>query len=158
VTPLETLATGSLNVAQTINDLAGVTRTAEIAAATRPLEEVLVTLDISHAYPHDLEAYLTSPSNTVSRLMLSSLIDTAYENLAWTFTTNAFWGESANGIWSLRVIDTYPELDDGTWNSWSMTLRTGELVAVPEPGSLILVAAAAGLWPLVRRGSVTRRS
>jgi hypothetical protein len=90
--------------------------------------------------------------------MLSSLIDTAYENLAWTFTTNAFWGESANGIWSLRVIDTYPELDDGTWNSWSMTLRTGELVAVPEPGSLILVAAAAGLWPLVRRGSVTRRS
>jgi subtilisin family serine protease len=158
VTPLETLATGSLNVAQTINDLAGVTRTAEIAAATRPLEEVLVTLDISHAYPHDLEAYLTSPSNTVSRLMLSSLIDTAYDNLAWTFTTNAFWGESATGTWSLQVIDTYPELDDGTWNSWSMTLRTGELVAVPEPASLILAAAAAGLFPLLRHGLPTRRS
>jgi subtilisin-like proprotein convertase family protein len=158
VTPLETLATGSLNVAQTINDLAGVTRTAEIAAATRLLEEVLVTLDISHAYPHDLEAYLTSPSNTVSRLMLSSLIDTAYDNLAWTFTTNAFWGESATGTWSLQVIDTYPELDDGTWNSWSMTLRTGELVAVPEPASLILAAAAAGLFPLLRHGLPTRRS
>jgi subtilisin-like proprotein convertase family protein len=158
VTPLETLATGSLNVAQTINDLAGVTRTAEIAAATRPLEEVLVTLDISHAYPHDLEAYLTSPSNTVSRLMLSSLIDTAYDNLAWTFTTNAFWGESATGTWSLQVIDTYPELDDGTWNSWSMTLRIGELVAVPEPASLILAAAAAGLFPLLRHGLPTRRS
>ncbi len=159
VTPLETLATGSLNVAQTVSDLAGVTQTAQIAAATRPLEEVLVTLDISHAYPHDLEAYLTSPSNTVSRLMLSSLIDTAYDNLAWTFTTNAFWGESAKGTWSLQVIDTYPAEDDGTWNSWSMTLRTGELVAVPEPAGLLLAAAAAGLFPLLCRGStLTRRS
>lgn len=139
-TPLEMFSTGTLAVNQPVTNLTGVVQTYAVAGLSLPLEEVLVWLDVTHAYRGDLDAFLLSPGGTVSRLMASSGADSA-ANLNWTFTTNAFWGESANGTWSLLVRDVFPTEDDGTWNSWEMTLRTGTLVAVPEPATWVLAGA-----------------
>jgi len=146
VTALQTFSTGAVAVNAPIpdNSLVGVTRTAEVTGLTRPLEEVLVSLNATHTYRGDLEAYLTSPQGTTSRLMLWELYDSS-SNLDWTFTSNAFWGESGVGTWSLNLRDRYSG-DTGTWNSWSMTLRAGDLVAVPEPSTWAL--AAVGLAAL----------
>jgi subtilisin family serine protease len=71
VTPLQMESVATTNVNSTISS-GGVTRNFSMASST-PLEEVLVTLSISHGRRGDVEAYLTSPSNTVCRLMYRSL-------------------------------------------------------------------------------------
>jgi len=120
-----------------------------------PLEELLVTLDITHPRRGELEAILRSPSGTDSRLMLAALDDTA-SNLAWTFLSNQFWGEDGQGEWRLTVRDIQAGRI-GTWNSFSVTSRHGFLIAVPEPSafslfaSILLLAATARCRLCVRR-------
>ncbi|MCX6344042.1 MAG: S8 family serine peptidase [Armatimonadetes bacterium] len=141
VTALTTVSTGTINVAAPIpdNDPAGVSRTFNIASTT-PLEEVLVTLNITHTWRGDLEAVLTSPSGTTSRLMRSYANDSG-ANINWTFSTNAFWGENPAGTWTLKVLDT-SDYDTGTWNSYSATLRMGSLNPAPTVST---VAVQTGL-------------
>ncbi len=120
------------NVAQPIPDSPGigslgaaVSRSFSITSTT-PLEEVLVTLSLAHSRRGDLEARLTSPSGTISRLMHRDLFDTSNEPINWTFTSNAFWGENPAGTWVLAVQDAYPGAT-GTWNSYSVLFRQGTL-------------------------------
>jgi subtilisin family serine protease len=147
VSPLITEGTGTVQVGAAIpdNNLTGVTRTFTLNQDV-PLEEVLVHLNITHTWRGDLEAYLTSPSGYTSRLLIwagdpGDVID-------WTFTTNAFWGEDPEGLWSLNVRDTWL-YDLGTWNSYSATAYMGTLV--PEPATLSLLAL--GGLALLRRKS-----
>ncbi|HTE19513.1 MAG TPA: S8 family serine peptidase, partial [Armatimonadota bacterium] len=130
VTPLTTESTGPVIVGAVVpdNDAAGVTRTFALTSTT-PLEEVLVGLNVTHAYRGDVEAYLTSPSGTTSRLMIVSGGDSDL-NLDWTFSANAFWGENPAGTWTLRVRDQ-GATDAGTWNAFAVTARMGELASLP---------------------------
>jgi subtilisin family serine protease len=141
VTDLTTYASGLMNVNSAIPDgnLTGITRSHSVSIPDyQPLEEVLVTLNASHTWRGDLEAILTSPMGTTSRLMVQSGSDNG-DDIAWTYTTNAFWGEDPNGQWSLRIYDVFGE-DPGIWQSWAMDLRMGTLVlAIPEPTSLGMV-------------------
>jgi subtilisin-like proprotein convertase family protein len=127
VTPLVTEATGTVNVNAAIpdNDTTGVSRTFTISGTT-PLEEMLVTLNVTHTWRGDVEAYLTSPSGTISRLVLSSFFDSG-ANIAWTFTKNVFWGENPAGTWTLNVRDVLSSFD-GIWNSFAVTARMGTLL------------------------------
>jgi subtilisin-like proprotein convertase family protein len=161
VTPLTTfgVATTVVNVAlqdggNTAGTLPGafVSRTFNVAvpaADRQPLEEVLVTLGITHPYRGDLEAFLQSPGGYRSRLFFRA--GDAGDNINWTFATNAFWGEQPDGTWQLDVRDVFSG-DLGTWNSYAVEFRMGDLVPVPEPAGLLL-AAGGLLW--VRRRRLT---
>lgn len=136
VSALQTFGSAVLTVNAPVSDSTGVARTTSVNVANaKPLEEVVVALDVTHSYRGDLEAYLTSPSGTTSRLMIVSGTDAA-DNVNWSFSSNAFWGESPNGTWTLRVVDKFSDGDSGTWNSWALNLRMGELVSVPVTGSI----------------------
>lgn len=112
---------------------------------TTPLEEVLVYINATHTYRGDLEAYVTSPSGMTSRLFVRSGSD-SQSDIDWTFSTNAFWGESPYGNWSLDLYDVW-EGDVGTWNSFDMMFDMGELI--PEPCALLLLSLA--LPVIIRR-------
>lgn len=146
VTPLITESTGMTAVGVVIpdEDATGVTRTFSMSESVS-LEEVLVSLNITHGYRGDLEAYLTSPSGYTSRLMVRSTSDNL-DSIYWTYTTNAFWGEDPLGLWSLNVRDIFAN-DVGTWNSYSVTTYMGTLV--PEPATLCLLLM--GSVTLIRR-------
>lgn len=145
VTPLTqtssgTIAVGAAIADSTVNGTLGVATSRTTAFTTTvPLEEVEVTLDITHTFRGDLEAYLTSPSGTKSRLMRRSNVD-GVDNINWTFTSNAFWGENPSGTWTLEVADAFLQ-DTGTWNSFAINLRQGALVphfpAAIAPGSVV---------------------
>ncbi len=145
VTPLTqtssgTIAVGAAIADSTVNGTLGVATSRTTAFTTRvPLEEVEVTLDITHTFRGDLEAYLTSPSGTKSRLMRRSNFD-GVDNINWTFTSNAFWGENPSGTWTLEVADAFLQ-DTGTWNSFAINLRQGALVppfpSTMTPGSVV---------------------
>jgi subtilisin-like proprotein convertase family protein len=132
VTPQTTATTGAVPVGASIpdNDPNGVVSTFTINA-TEPLEEVLVYINVTHTYRGDVEARLTSPSGTTSRLMYRSASDDGHD-IDWTFCTNAFWGENPDGTWALRVYDVFSG-DVGTWQSYTVTIRMGDLVSCAVP-------------------------
>jgi subtilisin-like proprotein convertase family protein len=135
VTRRSVVSTGRVTVGQGIpdKDAAGIFQTFAVASRT-PLEEVSITLDITHPFRGDLEVYLTSPSGTTSRLMSADPADSGDDLSGWTLTSLAFWGESPAGTWTIRVSDR-SSFDQGTWNWFSATLNTGALVPAPIPGS-----------------------
>ncbi len=153
VTALTTTSTGTTSVTAAIADSPSsnnpgtfLSRTFSIASTT-PLEEVLVHLNVSHTFRGDLQAFLTSPSGTKSRLMQRTVSDSA-DNISWTFTNHAFWGENPQGTWTLEIADYFPG-DTGTWNSYNVTLRQGTLVQDIHtlgisPASVIGGASATG--------------
>ncbi len=115
---------------------------------------VEVTLDITHSFVADLDAYLVSPSGTqvqlfsgvggqynnfnnltlsdsaqrsISTIGFSDLTPTGYTG-TWQpqGLLSDFNGEDAAGIWTLVVSDT-AFADQGTLNSWSLKITSGEL-------------------------------
>jgi hypothetical protein len=67
-----------------------------------------------------------------------------------------------SGFYGLRVeypLNTFDNTTDDVWGTAGFPQDYGlSWQAVPEPASLILAAAAAGLFPLLRHGLPTRRS
>ncbi len=126
-TSLISAGSGSVNVSALIPDgvLTGITRTFTFAGTSTPLEEVQLGLTATHAYRGDLEAYVTSPGGTTSRMFIQAGSDDG-DNINWTFTSLAFWGENPVGVWSVKVVDTFP-VDSGTWNNYSLNFRQGQL-------------------------------
>lgn len=67
------------------------------------IETMSLELSGFHGRPTDLTIQLISPSGTVSTLQSGQASSTALNG--WTFTSNAFLGESSEGTWTIRVID-----------------------------------------------------
>lgn len=126
VTALQTEKTGTISANLVIpdNSRTGVTAQFRINSPT-PLEEMLVTVNITHTYIGDLEIYLTSPRGTTSRLMIKQSADDT-KNLRWTLLSNAFWGEGPQGTWKLNVRDLVSG-DTGWLDSFAATARMGNL-------------------------------
>jgi subtilisin-like proprotein convertase family protein len=110
-----------------------------------------VTLDITHTFVGDLDAYLVSPSGRQVKLFTNvggqyndfhnlTLSDNAARSIStigvndvpytgtWKpeGTLSDFAGDDAAGIWTLVVSDT-AFADEGTLNSWSLSITSGEL-------------------------------
>ncbi|MDO4569809.1 MAG: S8 family serine peptidase [Planctomycetia bacterium] len=117
----------------------------------QPLEEMALTIGIDAPYLGDLRIEVVSPSNTESILCFedNEANDTALEDdeLFWTFSSNAFWGESPVGEWEVRVMDMFGEADLGMF-SLITSFYMGEVMsadnAVPEPGTYVLMIMGAG--------------
>lgn len=143
VTQLQTERITQVNVNQAIpdNDPQGLTRTFT-ATESGPLEEVALTLDVTHVFRGDVEVYLTSPSGTTGRLTRASG-DSADNIASWTFTSNTFWGEEAAGTWTVRVADV-GAADLGTWNWFSAALAKGRLIVNNSLSGVSLASGTIG--------------
>lgn len=119
---------------------------------TVPVEDILVSLIVNHEFVDDIEAYLISPSGTITRLMLAGLSGAIQDvtNFEWTLLANAFWGENGAGVWTLKLKDTYAGADYGEWLSFSIEAHFGELIPIPEPGTAMLLTVS-GMVLLLRR-------
>ena len=63
-----------------------------------------------HSRRGQLQLELTSPSGTTSVLKPVMSGDTQADFSPWLFSSVHFWGEAADGVWTLRCIDTEPEM------------------------------------------------
>ncbi len=118
--------------------------------------DVEVTLDITHSFMADLEAYLTSPSGRIVELFTgvgAQFNDfqnvTFADNAARSISTigqndvpytgrwrpegllSAFFGDDSTGLWTLTIRDT-AFADLGTLNSWSISINVGERFATTD--------------------------
>ncbi len=67
------------------------------------IETVQLSFDGYHGRASDLVIELVSPTGMVSTLLSGKNGDVAVGD--WTFTSNAFFGESSGGTWTVRVTD-----------------------------------------------------
>src|SRR5882672_1953732 len=143
VTPLATeTVPGNVGTPIPDNSAAGLDQTFTVAAST-PLEDVQMTLNINHPSRGNLEATLISPSGTSCRLMFRSgdtgdFPDSAWSFPAWTFLSNAFWGENPAGTWHIRVADVTAG-STGTWNSFSFLARMGTPIPDTTPPTVLSI-------------------
>jgi subtilisin-like proprotein convertase family protein/subtilisin family serine protease len=90
---------GTPPVARPVSDTVNVTRTNFF------VENVEVTLNITHPYVGDLGIEITSPTGTISQIlyMNSGVSQANFSNVK--LISNAFYGESADGNWKIEVVD-----------------------------------------------------
>ncbi len=104
---------------------------------------VKVCLNINHTYDEDLSVQLIAPDGTsinlfsniggngrnfdntcLSQTASSSIVSGSapFSNTYKPQQTigNVNNGQNGNGVWTLRIIDTYPLIDSGILNSWSL--------------------------------------
>jgi subtilisin-like proprotein convertase family protein len=120
-------------------------------ASTNTISDVDVTMNINHTWVNDMTITLISPNGTQVQLVAQPCVNDSLLNVNATFddsgvplvcevdpaisgiiqplqSLTAFNGQSMNGTWTLRVLDSFNQ-DGGTINSWS--LRLCSTVAVP---------------------------
>lgn len=140
----------------------------------QPLEHVIVELTISGLETDwatyssnigtimgDISGWLTSPSGTTNELFFDDRHipigdwethrDYHSDTLEWQFLSNAYWGETASGLWTLEIINNTDNPLSGTWQDFSFTAAMGELIAVPEPASFGFLLALAMIPVVLRR-------
>ncbi|KAA8585691.1 hypothetical protein FQN60_004385, partial [Etheostoma spectabile] len=91
------------------------------------LEHVVVKVLIVHPRRGDLEINLISPSGTRSQLLANRLFDSSKEGFRnWEFMTVHFWGERAEGTWTLEIVDSPSKLRNpevlGNLKEWTLVL------------------------------------
>ncbi|MCY3884377.1 MAG: S8 family peptidase [Gammaproteobacteria bacterium] len=86
------------------------------------IEAVVVHLTGTHEFLPDLSITLTSPSGTESILNPAFNDSLAGDTeLNWQLLSNAFYGETPNGTWSLKLVDAH-RLHAGTLQEWSIRI------------------------------------
>ena len=83
---------------------------------------VSVSVDVSHTYIGDLKIDLIAPDGTIQTLHNRSGGTT--DDIDQTYAPD-FAGVSIAGTWTLRINDNYAAADDGTLNSWTLTINYG---------------------------------
>tara|TARA_B100001971_G_scaffold111191_1_gene102112 strand:- start:54994 stop:56994 length:2001 start_codon:yes stop_codon:yes gene_type:complete len=87
------------------------------------VEQVQLQINITHPRSGEVGIELTSPNGTKSIIKYvndSFLID-GDSNLNMKFLSNAFYGESSNGVWTLKVIDGKTG-NNGILTRWKMNI------------------------------------
>ena len=111
------------------NDGAGAAHSLDVAGLpdAADIEAVVLEIRARHADTSDLAVELTSPAGTLS------ILNTPFNQLLsgdprlqdWHLMSNAFYGEPANGTWTLRVLDLAPG-DTGHLVSWRLRFYYGD--------------------------------
>ncbi len=89
------------------------------------IEAVVLNLEGSHNFMPDMGITLISPDGTesiVNKVFNDFLVHNT--TLSWSLLSNAFYGESPNGDWTLKVVDAAPN-DTGTITEWSLEFYYG---------------------------------
>ncbi len=102
------------------NNLNGVIHTFNVTDNELRVEQVILTLDVDHAYLGDLYITLTSPDGTISILNdLSGGSQNGYDD--YPLLSVRHWGEKSNGTWTLKINDQV-DGDTGILRNASLTI------------------------------------
>lgn len=110
------------------NNITGISRSINLGS-NLTIDRVEVDLNIAHTAIGDLRVTLTAPDGTTSVLFDrpgftgGSFSGSSQDNVNFTLSSNAFWGEHGNGDWTLNVSDRKDSLGGtGVWQNWAIHL------------------------------------
>jgi subtilisin-like proprotein convertase family protein len=164
----KTVSSGTVNIAIPDNNLTGISSTIAISGFPANVQDVNVTLNITHTYVEDLQIFLTGPSGAKIPLIVNrggngqnftntTLDDEATFSIASiTAAQNPFTGSyrpesalsifdgtPANGNWTLNILDDFPA-DVGTLVSWSLSMPSEQTATTSSTGSYGIEGLAVG--------------
>jgi subtilisin-like proprotein convertase family protein len=115
------IASGALGLAIPDNSVTGVSHMLAVPSTpVQRVEEVQIRVSATHTYTGDLAIELTSPSGTRSVLKTGNDgFDGSTGLNGMVLISNAFYGESAAGNWTIKVVDAALQ-DTGTLTQWSI--------------------------------------
>jgi subtilisin-like proprotein convertase family protein/Ca2+-binding RTX toxin-like protein len=133
----QSITTGTITSGQAIADLGETIETTTVVS-NLVVDNVEVEIDLNHTNIGDLVITLISPDGTESVLAdrpgknpddpndkglsdASPYWSATEDYLHYRFTSTRHWGETGDGVWTLKVQDTAGN-DTGTLNSWNLTL------------------------------------
>ena len=119
---------GSVTIPDNDGGGASQTLTASGVSESANIEAVELIIRATHDFPNDLGVTLVSPAGTESianPIYNDALTSDPGGFRDWSLLTNAFYGESPNGDWTLRVIDAAPG-DIGSLDAWTLNFWQGE--------------------------------
>jgi len=98
---------GSINLEIPDNHKDGATNTQSITSSAVKVESVQVRVQVTHPASGEIGVELTSPGGTKSILMNinNSFLISGDSNLDIVLGSHAFYGETLNGNWKIKVID-----------------------------------------------------
>ena len=104
-------------------DAQGTTDTVQVSSADDlEIEAVQIRVDIAHPRISDIGIELTSPAGTKSVIMpINSRIIGRAISTNHPFSSNAFYGESSEGTWTIKILDGRSG-ETGNFNSWSLII------------------------------------
>jgi len=115
------VSSGTLNTTIPDNNATGASSAVSVSDS-KTIEAVQVKINLSHSYTGELAIELTSPSGTKSMLFNPRNVFASDNNLSnFILLSNAFYGESSSGNWTLKVVDTLAN-DTGTLTNWSIRI------------------------------------
>ena len=143
------------------NDLAGTNRTFPFANTPNlRVETVEVTVSVTHANRGQLGFVLISPAGTTTVLGDTRPADTNADLTNWTFSSPRHWGETSNGTWTVRAMDTVAGTTGAlTGVSVSLFGTAATAVARPvittQPVSVTVAAGSTAVFSAVETNSPT---
>jgi hypothetical protein len=115
------LTSGSIGLSIPDQSSAGVTDSINVSSGLT-IETVKLKISATHADAGQLGFEITSPSGTKSIVKNVNDALSGTSNFSDTiFITHAFFGESANGTWTIKAIDGFAG-STGTLDQWSITV------------------------------------
>lgn len=165
----------STNVPITIPTTANATVNSTLSVTnTDVISDANVTLNIAHTWVNDLTITLISPAGTEVQLVAQPCTSDDFQNITATFddsgipvvcganpaisgtvipaqALSAFNGETMNGTWTLRVLDSFNQ-DGGSINGWSLNLCSNTAVPLATTENSLQNFA---LYPNPNNGSFT---
>jgi subtilisin-like proprotein convertase family protein len=144
---MTTVLAGSSSPSLAVPDMGSASDSIEVDEVMR-VEQISVDLHVRHGDREQITVILVSPDGTESEListpgrgpgMLGRT--NTYSDIDFMVTSNEFWGESAEGEWTIRVEDP-EEGFSGELVSWNLTLH-GD--AAPEGRRFVYTDAFAEL-------------
>ncbi len=114
----------NLNLSIPDSSATGVTSTLNVTSGLT-VESIQITVNIDHTSSGDLGIEIISPSGTKSHLINinnSLLIDFDEDLEDFVMLSNAFYGESATGTWTIKVVDGLGYYT-GTLKNWKITIN-----------------------------------
>lgn len=113
---------GAVNLAIPDNSAVGASSVINVTT-DYVIESIQIKLTTTHPYIGDLGVQLTSPSGTTSRILLVNSNIPELGGLSdFTLISNAFYGESSAGTWTLKVVDG-KATDIGQLSSWKIKIN-----------------------------------
>ena len=110
----------SLDLAIPDNSASGATNALNVTGSLT-VESVQIKVTITHAEIGNLGLELSSPSGTKSIIIPINSMREDSNMVDVPLLSNAFYGESATGNWTIKVIDP-SATQTGTLNKWSIKI------------------------------------
>ncbi|MDR5654446.1 S8 family serine peptidase [Ruixingdingia sedimenti] len=93
------------------------------------IEHVTIELDLQTTYIGDLVITITSPNGTTHQV-INNIGGSLDLNQRYLFSTNAFWGETSAGQWTVTITDSFGGdeliLYDLDFAAWGSTVSTAD--------------------------------